>query len=146
MDFQDNHDLAFAGPKTLLNQEQGVRGFSLALNDLLWTQATQLGLEKWSAGDVDGGDTKDEDIDACLQSIEHEDFAAPIREAVACLAEFDWRSYDVKSLTKEEAQLKAGYRGTGGYNRIRAELLEVIAKQNSELGVAAGNILQTEES
>ncbi|MCU0720153.1 MAG: DGQHR domain-containing protein [Pirellula sp.] len=146
IDFQDDHDLAFSGPRTLLNQEQGIRGFSLALNDLLWTQATQLGLEQWSSGDVDGGDTRDEDIDACLESLELEQFATPIRETIGCLAEFDWRSYDVKSLTKEEAQLKAGYRGTGGYNRIRTELLEVIAKQKSPLGIAASNILQTEES
>ena len=146
IDFQDNHDLAFAGPRTLLNQEQGIRGFSLALNDLLWAQATQLGLDQWSSGDIDGGDTRDEDIDTCLESIEIEQFAAPIREMIGCLADFDWRSYDPKILTKEEAQLKAGYRGTGGYNRIRAELLEVIAKQNTSLGIAARNILLSEES
>lgn len=144
MDFQDGHDLAFAGPKTLLNQEQGVRGFSLALNDLLWTQATRLGLNLWICDDVDGGETRDEDIDACFESINSENFATPIRDAISSLSEFDWRSYDAKSLSKEEAQLKAGYRGTGGYSRIRISLLEVIAQQKTDLGTAASNLLQAE--
>jgi DGQHR domain-containing protein len=141
IDFEDKHDLAFAGQKTLLNQEQGVRGFSLALNDLLWTQAVQLGLHTWACEDIDGGETRDADIDACLNSIEREAFADPIRKIIACLAEFDWRSFDAKGLTKEQSQLKAGYRGTGGYSRIRLSLLELIAQQPSDLGIAARNLL-----
>jgi DGQHR domain-containing protein len=146
IDFQDNHDLAFTGPKTLLNQEQGIRGFSLALNDILWIQAVELKLDNWNSGDVDGGDTRDGDIDACIHSLELQNFATPIREGIQCLAEFDWRSYDAKSLSKEESQLKAGYRGTGGYNRIRTELLEKMSKQDTLLGRTAKNILLAEEN
>ena len=144
IDFADNHDLAFAGPKTLLNQEQGVRGFSLAVNDLLCAKAIDLKLHEWTCDEVDGGETRDEDIDMCLDSLSNAGFALSIAEAVKALAEFDWRSYDAPGLTSDEALMKAGFRGTGGYSRIRQSLLEIVAKQATPLGHTAAALLQAD--
>ncbi|MGJ4748580.1 hypothetical protein ACQV5M_19620, partial [Leptospira sp. SA-E8] len=143
-DFDDGHDLAFVGSKTLLNQEQGVRGFSLAMNDLLWSQAIPLGLDQWVCEDVDIGETRDKDIDTCIEAIEAEPFTSKIRQAIECLAEFDWRSFDAPGLSQLEEQVKAGYRGTGGYSRIRLALLEEISKQQFSLGKAAADLLVAE--
>lgn len=143
-DFDDGYDLAFVGSKTLLNQEQGVRGFSLAMNDLLWSQAIPLGLDQWVCEEVDIGETRDEDIDPCIEAIEAESFTPKIRQAIECLAEFDWRSFDAPGLSQLEEQIKAGYRGTGGYSRIRLALLEEISKHESSLGKAAADLLAAE--
>jgi DGQHR domain-containing protein len=140
IDFDDNHDPVFTGSKTLLNQEQGIRGFALAMNDLFWAHALDLKLNNWFCDDIEGGETRDEDIDVCLNGIYEEPFAAPIQEVVTCLAEFDWRSYDL-SLSTEEQQIKAGFRGTGGYSRIRLSLLQLISSQESALSVTAANLL-----
>lgn len=144
LDLGDGHDPAFVGPKTLLNQDQGIRGWSLAMNDLLWSQAIPLKLDQWECDQVDVGETRDEDIDACLESIQKEEFAKPIIEAITYLAEFDWRTFDAPGLDEVEQQIKAGYRGTGGYSRIRLALLKEVSKNQGTFGVAARNLVAAE--
>lgn len=141
IDFEDGYDPAFVGNKTLLNQEQGVRGLCLACNDVLYRAALKLRLDDWEVGDIDAGETRTEDIDRCLADLEHQSFASEIASAIGALAEFDWRSSDVPGLTAEEELKKSGFRGTGGYGRVRQELLELLAKQNSQLGKIAGELL-----
>ena len=146
IDFGDKHDPAFVGSKTLLNQEQGVRGFCLAVNDVLYVAAGELELDSWSSQDLDAGETRSEDIDECINELEGQPFAKDLRLAIEKLAEFDWRSSDVPGLTPEEELMKAAFRGTGGYGRVRQELLALLSKQNSALGKIATNLLAVEKS
>jgi hypothetical protein len=98
-------------------------------------------LDDWEVGDIDAGETRTEDIDRCLADLEHQLFAGEIASAIGALAEFDWRSSDVPGLTAEEELKKSGFRGTGGYGRVRQELLELLAKQDTQLGKIAGELL-----
>lgn len=146
LDFDDGHDVAFLGPKTLLNQEQGVRGFCLAINDILYLAAEALQLDSWASEDLDAGETRSEDIDECLKELKNEKFVQELEVAIAALADFDWRSSDAPGLLPEEELAKAAFRGTGGYGRVRQELLILLSKQNSLLGRTADNILTMEKS
>lgn len=146
IDFGDGHDPAFVGAKTLLNQEQGVRGFCLTLNDVLFRAAVEIELDNWSSEDVDAGETRNEDIDTCLEELKGRPFLDEIRAAVSALADFDWRSSDVPGLTPEEELKKAGFRGTSGYGRVRQELLTLLSTQPTLLGTIAGQILASEKT
>lgn len=148
MDFGDGHDPAFVGTKTLLNQEQGVRGFCIALNDVIFRAAIDLQLEDWNSDDVDIGETRSEDVDTCIEELRKQDFLTEISTAVSAVAAFDWRSSDAPGVTPEEGLMKAAFRGTGGYNRVRLELLKLLAqkKKVSKLGAIAAQILEAERT
>jgi len=144
IDFDDGYDPAFLGSKTLLNQEQGVRGLCLACNDVLFRAAEDIGLDEWYVDDIDAGETRSEDIDRCLSALSAQPFAEDVAVAVSALSEFDWRSSDVPDLTAEEELKKAGFRGTGGYGRVRQELLTLLAQKHLRLGLIAKQILASE--
>jgi len=144
MDFEDGHDLAFVGGKTLLNQEQGVRGFCLVCNDILFRVASSIGLDKWQVSDIDAGETRNDDIDRCLTDLKNQPCAKPISEALFAFADFDWRSSDVNGLEPQVALRKAAYRGTGGYSRVRQDLLDFLSEQPVDFAAVAKNIIDTE--
>lgn len=144
LDLGDNHDLAFSGPKTLLNQEQGVRGFCLVLNDVLFRACADLKLDEWISDSVDVGETRSEDVNACIAELKRCSFIDEISRAVSKIAEFDWRSSDAPGLSDQEALIKAAFRGTGGYSRIRTELLGFLAGDAGALGVTASQIISAE--
>jgi len=145
IDFLDDHDPAFLGSKTLLNQEQGVRGFCLVMNDLLFREADRLQLNSWESGDVDIGDTQVEDIESCLSELRSQPFFEEVKSTVSALAEFDWRSSDAPGLDEVEVYKKSAFRGTGGYGRVRQELLMLLSQQGLPLSAVAQNILSGEK-
>ena len=144
IDLDDGYDPAFLGSKTLLNQEQGVRGLCLALNDVFFRAAIGLGFNEWAVDDIDAGDTRNEDIDRCLSNLREQDFSTKIAPAVSALADFDWRSSDAPGLTQDEQFRKSGFRGTGGYGRVREELLSVLSSQTTPMGKIASDLLSSE--
>lgn len=142
----DDFDPAFLGTKTLLNQEQGVRGVCLVFNDLLFESASRLELENWESDVIDVGETSFEDIDKCLAEIGSQKFSGEIVVLAQVLAEFDWRSSDAPGeMSVEEKLKKSGFRGTGGYGRVRQELLYLLAEDNSPMGQLARQIVQREK-
>jgi len=145
MDLGGEYDSAFLGAKTLLNQEQGVRGICLVFNDLLFLSANHLGLDNWVSNVTDVGETRTEDIDECLKELNSLEFSQAIAEVAQRLAEFDWRSSDAIGLTADEQLKKAAYRGTGGYGRVRQELLRLLAGYEFPLAKLAKQILDSEE-
>jgi hypothetical protein len=145
IDLGDGYDVAFSGPKSLLNQEQGVRGLCLALNDILFRCCIALGLSNWVVDDIDAGETRDEDVDKCLDSFTDQEFSAEICDFMKALANFDWRSSDAGGLTAEEELKKAGFRGTGGYSRLRQELLVFASALEGPLGEAAAQAMAVEK-
>jgi len=145
MNLIDDFDPAFLGTKTLLNQEQGVRGICLIFNDLLFPTADKLELNKWEIDDIDAGETRPEDIDRCLTSLQTQKFSNEINAVAEILAEFDWRSSDADGLTQEEILIKSGFRGTGGYGRVRRALLRIVAEHETLFGGLAKEILVSEE-
>lgn len=146
MDFDDGHDPAFLGTKTLLNQEQGVRGLCLACNDILFRAAKDIKLDQWLISDIDAGETRNEDISRCLESLRAQDFAKDIASMLTALADFDWRSSDVPDLPADIALRKAGYRGTGGYSRVRQDLLEFLSTKSVFFSKIASQIVTSEAS
>jgi hypothetical protein len=129
--FFSDHDLAFEGRKTILNQEQGVRGVLSVGNDLLFALARQdYNLFHWD-GEVDAGiATTIEDVQVELNAFKTTHLASAVREICEALGSFDWRAASAPGAWDTEEYLaRLAFRGSGGYTLFRRRLLEHIRKQ-----------------
>lgn len=139
-------DLAFQGANTLLNQDQGVRGLCRVWNDLLFIDCQRLLLNEWRTEDIEIGETRNIDIEKCLNELDSQPFTAELEQLANICAEYDWRSSSAPDLSIEESKKKAAFRGGGGYGLMRSELLQLIAGTSTKFGNAAKNILTSEKS
>jgi hypothetical protein len=141
----ENYDEAFMGSTTLLNQEQGVRGICLILNSLLFHCASNLKLQDWVDVDSYNEEFALEDIGLWINKIKEQEFSSKIEELARILAKFDWRSSNDKSLNAEQALQKSVFRGTGGYGRIKTQLLSLVSEHPGFFQATAKNLLLLEQ-
>lgn len=132
-------DHAFGGDHTLLNTDQGVRGFLYVSNDLCYLRAREMGLEQWSVDDS-GGTPDEQAIDAALKSLSRQDVAGFLRDIAQCLSDYDWRSASASRLSNSERTMKLAFRGSGGYREIRRQLLLHLASKQKEVGRTAESL------
>ena len=78
-DYKEEQDLAFYGPSSLLNTDQGIRGLLSVTNDLCYVLADDLGLEEWFSSTSSGADDQDAIIDA-LNDLHHRPVAEFLRK------------------------------------------------------------------
>ena len=139
----DTPDLAFIGPFSLLNSDQGVRGILYVTNDLYYIQylRQKLDLERWST-QQDLQKRDEEIIDDAIQFLTTDDAIASFTEEIAeVLAGFDWRSADAPSLEADAKTMKLAFRGSGGYRELRRQLLHRLADSEGEVGKTAQIVL-----
>jgi hypothetical protein len=145
-------DPAFSGGYTLLNTEQGIRGFLHILNDLCFVAADNLGLSKWQPPEVDEPEASDQgaadkdnlselmiesEIQACLDAIDQHSVGEYIKNIAKQLATFDWCTSDAPHLDQHEKEVKMAFRGSGGYTLVRRHLLRHLLKSDNEDVVSA---------
>ncbi|MDR6775645.1 DGQHR domain-containing protein [Azospirillum sp. BE72] len=127
MDFWGSDpDPAFIGQHSLLNQDQGVRGYLSVVNDIFANEAENLSLKMWNLPPGIEG-VSNEEITASIASLKQQLFVEKIFELAAILATFDWRTSEAPGLTRDQSLLKKAFRGTGGYSTIRKELHHFLA-------------------
>jgi len=133
-------DLAFRGPMTLLDQDQGVRTFLHVTNDLCYVRYETLRLSDWRFDSY----PQDQDgvIGEMVQSLPKEPVYRFITDATTILAEFDWRTPAYPGLSTEERQAKLVFRGSGGYSEFRRQLLKHVASYKGDVGKAAAEVLE----
>lgn len=119
-----NPDAAFSGEFTLLNTDQGVRGFLQVANDLFFISSAELGLLEWSSSppSSEEGDLVNSYIRSAIEIEQIESFTG---ELCSALAEFDWRSssFPGAEFSIDQQRRQAAYRGSGGYAMLKADLL-----------------------
>jgi len=124
-------DLAFFGPNTLLNQDQGIRAFLYLTNDLFYVRSDELHLAEWGGeSDRDGADeTK---VDAAIASLKKEKHIISfIKDVALSMVSYDWRASGAPGLNEQESLLKAAFRGSGGYKELRKHVLKHMADKGS---------------
>lgn len=119
-------DAAFAGPFTLLNTDQGVRGFQHVVNDLCYQRVDELRLAAWNSA-ADSPGVSNEAIEAELRSLRRSRIDKFLSALAGAAAPFDWRTSRAPGLTEAERRQKARFRGSGGYKELRRELTEHLA-------------------
>lgn len=142
--FEGHDDLAFYGPNSLLNQDQGIRILLQVLNDLMYVRADELALHKWG-GQQGGEGTDDEQISTNVRLLrKRSQIIEFLKQMAVCLATYDWRSSDAPGLTEKERRRKASFRGSGGYKELRRHVLEhVVACDLGDVSMAGREVMQT---
>lgn len=137
-----DQDMAFYGPNSLLNQDQGIRAILHITNDLCYIKCDYLELGSWGG---DGGlDDSDEDrVKAAIRSLKNQqEISEFLRSICKAIATYDWRASGTPGLTDEESMLKAAFRGSGGYKELRRHLLRHLAEEKSTVAEAAVEVLE----
>ncbi len=137
---EDCPDLAFFGPDTLLNQDQGIRVLLQVVNDLCFVRSDELALSDWR-----GEQNEEEDherIAASLRSFyRKEKICNFLVELSQTLANYDWRASSAPGLTEEERTHKAAFRGSGGYKELRRAILKHAADGRGNVAESAKQVL-----
>lgn len=114
---------AFAGNRTMLNQEQGVRGVLAVANEIFFSLARlKPELFQIESRVVPGTATTPEDVSIALREIKGSDLFQSIETFGASLAGFDWRSADAPGLDEQQQLLRRAFRGSSGYVALRQQL------------------------
>jgi len=139
---EGNDDLAFYGPHTLINQDQGIRAFLYASNDLFYVKADALSLGSWGGRDDPKG-KEEERVSKAIESLRKQTkIMGFLRNLSSALANFDWRASSDPGLTNDEALLKAAFRGSGGYKELRRYLLRHLSGERNGVSDAAKVVLK----
>ncbi|MDP2139278.1 MAG: DGQHR domain-containing protein [Gammaproteobacteria bacterium] len=140
-DVEEGLDAAFYGSKTLINQDQGIRVFLHAINDLCYVNADELGLAEW--GDTEENSDDIEKIKSSFKSLKKSQIGEFIEQVTEQLAEFDWRASDAPGLSEDDRLKKAAFRGSGGYKELRRQLLAFLSQEDNLVGSSAKLVLKS---
>lgn len=126
--------LAFTGSRTMLNQEQGVRGVLAVANEIFFSLA-QLRPELFdlSTRVVAGVATTPEDVATAVTELEGTELQHLITAFAEAIAEFDWRSADAPGVDDQLRLTKRAFRGSSGYVALREQLFLHLAKAPNDI-------------
>lgn len=144
-------DIAFAGSETIINTDQGVRGFLYITNDLFYlaSQKDKFDLinlfsdEQVEENVFEQDDTFviNKEIENWIQVIENntsiDEFTKKLMEKMSA---FDWRSSKAEGLSEEQKLRKLALRGSGGYKELRRQLLIHLSEGNDYVGVLSKDV------
>ena len=130
-------DLAFSGPDTLLNTDQGVRGILYVTNDLCYLQADKLELESWGF-EHDAAAVDEKAVMEALGSLRRiTHLTSFLQEISLRLSTYDWRTSKANGLSEQQRTAKLAFRGSGGYREIRRQLLKHLSAEGELVGETA---------
>lgn len=130
-EFEEQPNPAFFGKRTMLNQEQGVRGINTVANEIFFALAQQNIEDFRLDSDVRAGTvTQQKDVSLALTELLASNLSGQIEDLAKALSSFDWRSADAPNLTDEEELTKRAFRGSGGYVALRKQLFSHLVKES----------------
>lgn len=135
-------ELAFTGSRTMLNQEQGVRGVLAVANEIFFSLA-QLRPELFelSTSVIAGVATSPEDVTMAVAELDGTELQQLITGFAKAIAEFDWRSADAPDLGDELRLVKRAFRGSSGYVALREQLFSHLANAPTDIARIAAECL-----
>jgi DGQHR domain-containing protein len=134
-------DRAFYGPYSLINTDQGVRGYLQVVNDMCYRRASLLKLNRWRP-DEKSPSTAVDAVDRALKELESQDFVAFVFSIAQSLADFDWRTSSAPDLDEQQRRAKLVFRGSSGYKELRTQLLEHLTSYENEAANVAGRLIE----
>lgn len=140
-----DHDLteAFTGNRTMLNQEQGVRGVLAVANEIFFSLAqSKPKIFEFETRIVAGTATSPEDVSIALGELEGSELLDRIKEFASGIAGFDWRSADAPGLSDDQRMLKRAFRGSSGYVALREQLFRHLTVGPKEIAEVASETLK----
>lgn len=132
-------DLAFYGSLSLINTDQGVRGYLHLVNDMCYYRASQLKLNKWLPDDKSPASST-EAVSKALISLRSQEFAGFVIDIAKGLSSFDWRTSSAPNLDDSTRRAKLVFRGSSGYKELRLQLLEHLASKDGDVAAVAKHL------
>lgn len=134
---------AFIGNRTMLNQEQGVRGILAVANDIFFSLAQRKpGLFELDTALTPGTATNSEDVTIALDELKQSEIFKKISDFGMAISHFDWRSADAPGITEEQRMLKRAFRGSSGYVALREQLFRHLTNGPEDIAEVAGEVLK----
>lgn len=134
---------AFIGNRTMLNQEQGVRGILAVANEIFFSLAQlKPQLFDFETKIVAGTATNSEDVSVALDELKSSELLARIKDFALGIAGFDWRSADAPGLSDDQRMLKRAFRGSSGYVALREQLFRHLAAGPKDIAEVANEALK----
>lgn len=130
---------AFAGNTTLLGTDQGARSILVVINALCQVAYSDIDLETWESDSVSDS-PEDTDVTNALEELDELSKANAFLQTVAenLVNGVDWRTSSSASLTPDEKQAQAAFRGSSGYSMLQAKCLESLRQcKNKQVAEAA---------
>jgi len=133
-------DPAFAGPNTLISQDQGIRAFLSVVNDLCFLNSDLLDLEKWGEKtDATGSD--EELVTRAARSLKKTQAYSFLVDLTEHLRTFDWRASSAPGLSSDASLMRAAFRGSGGYKELRHQVLAHLSSVPGRIGSSAAEAI-----
>ena len=127
-DYEHELDAGFAGPYSLLNTEQGVRGVLHVANDISFALAGPLSLAKWQHERATDPIDLDE-VTRVLRDLRRQRTISEFTKRLARqVAKFDWRTASTPGLLEDVRNQQALYRAGTGYREVRRHLLRLLSR------------------
>lgn len=134
---------AFIGNRTMLNQEQGVRGILAVANEIFFSLAQlKPQLFEFETKIVAGTATNAEDVSVALDELKGSELLERIKDFALGIAGFDWRSADAPGLSDDQRMLKRAFRGSSGYVALREQLFRHLAAGPKDIAEVANEALK----
>lgn len=134
---------AFIGNRTMLNQEQGVRGVLAVANEIFFSLAQlKPQLFEFETKIVAGTATNPEDVSVALNELKDSELLERIKDFALGVAGFDWRSADAPGLSDDQRMLKRAFRGSSGYVALREQLFRHLAAGPKDIAEVANEALK----
>lgn len=126
-------EVAFTGTRTMLNQEQGVRGVLAVANEIFFSLAKlRPKLFELPPLVVAGLATTSEDVAIAVNELSTAELRHLITEFANAIAKFDWRSADAPGLDDNQQLTKRAFRGGSGYVALRKQIFLHLSKTASK--------------
>ena len=134
---------AFTGSRTMLNQEQGVRGVLTVANEIFFGLAKiKLELFEIETSVMAGVATSSDDVSTALFELSQSELSQHISHFGEAIAAFDWRSADAPGLTDNQRMLKRAFRGSSGYVALREQLFRHLTLAPKDMADVAEEALK----
>jgi len=140
-----DNDLAFASKYSLLATDQGVRGFSHIVNDMLFVNYKKLDLSSivWNKDEVSSDTIDHSEVNRAINEFSKHKVGKFLTKVAANLVNFDWRTSSFPNLPREIQQKQMVFKGSSGYKELRKQLLEILSKSDDKLvSVSANEVLK----
>lgn len=120
---------AFAGPDSLLGTDQGARAIMVVFNAVCQVAYAEMELETWESERVSDA-PEDSEVSEALAEFNRLGPANSLLKKIAAelVIRFDWRASSAASLTSEQKQMAAAFRGSSGYAMLQRQCLTVLTQ------------------
>ncbi|MDP1678121.1 MAG: DGQHR domain-containing protein [Bacteroidota bacterium] len=128
--FDSSEDEAFYGKYSMINSDQGVRGFMMVVNDMCFQASKQLSFDLQAELSLEEESVDEKELGNVVKFFQNHELYEFLKDITSSVSKFDWRTSSFQRLSDKEKKSQLVYRGGSGYKELRSELLKLLLKES----------------